>query len=150
MSFQINNNENLEVELPALRNDHVENEKKSIRNKSMLRSKRIMSPLVLNRTELRLKEPDDSALKYDEEKYLIYSVFRQKILDNTMRSLTKEMIEQTVREFKANPNIARKKLKSIVSGRVDPVFESKLKYNPANLKLLKLRHLVNKDYDNQK
>jgi hypothetical protein len=42
------------------------------------------------------------------------------------------------------------KLKSIVSGKVNPTFESKLKYNPANLKLLKLRHLVNKDYDIQK
>jgi hypothetical protein len=126
----------------------LENERKAPENRSVSPKKRILSPLVINRTELRSIAPDDSALKYDEEKFLIYSVFRQKILDSTLKSLAKEMIKETVQEFKANPNIGRKKLKSMVSGqKVNQELDSKLKYNSNNLKIMKLRYLVNKDYD---
>jgi len=105
----------------------------------LIGKKRLMSPLVINRTKLNLEDPD-SATRYDEEKFLIYSVFRQKIQDKVLRKLTQEIAGEIMKNYKERPRTRKRKNRSIINGRkIDSEIMKNFKYNPHNKRLIKLK-----------
>ena len=152
MSFNFSGTAKFEVDLPPLRKNKKRNKNNKIggRNRSIGNKKRIMSPLIINRTRLQTDE-DDPVTKYDEHKFLMYSVFRQGILDKVLKPLVKDIAKEAMESTKSKPRIKKKKVKSIINGRkIDPDVMKNFKYNPNNSKIIKLKELINRDYDLQK
>lgn len=140
--------QNIIVNLPPLRKHRKVRRLRKNRGQSNGK-KRLMSPLVLNRTQLKLDHTDLST-KYDEEKYLIYSVFRQKIQDEVLRPLVKEIVKESIENYKPRES-SKKKSGAVINGRkIDPEVLSNFKYHPHNKNMMKLKVFINKDYDKQK
>lgn len=151
LSFLIKSKHRIEVDLPSL-GKKLRKTRKLAKNrvKAFGNKKRLMSPPVYNKNRIQM-ESQETEMECDQEKYLINSIFRKNIQEGVLKGLVSDVIQDTIKEIAAKPKIRKGRNKSSLKGRkIDPKIFSNLKYNPNNLKLMKLKELVNKDYDLQK
>ena len=152
LSFLIKSKHRIEVDLPSL-GKRLRKTRKFGKNRIRTfgnNKKRLMSPPVVNKNKLKMESPEN-IMNCKEEDFLIYSIFRQNIQEGVLKTLVSDVAQGVLKENNIKPKIRRGKNKSALKGsKIDPKVFSNLKYNPNNLKLMKLKELVNKDYDLQK
>ncbi|CAI2384412.1 unnamed protein product [Moneuplotes crassus] len=147
MSFMINTKHRIEVDLPCLSG-------KFRKGKKLIRSKirpfpnkmRLMSPPVMNKNRLNLENQDTEA-KYDKEKALLNLVFRKFVQENVIKDLISEVVTDSVRNVIQNAKMKRRRNRSLANTRKgDPNAVLTIKQNSNNVKKVKIKELLGKDF----
>lgn len=137
----------VDVQLPPIEAHKPNVRKHHKRNESLLPKRRILSPLSNKTMDSTLARPD-SAMRYDSEKFLLYSVFRQSILDEVLRELTRDVVKQTITGLNKKPNQLRRKNKSIVSGaKINKFTRNSFKYDPSKNHEFGATQKLGKDFE---
>lgn len=147
----VNTKHRIEVDLPSLGRKFRKGKKL---NRSKIRQypnkMRVMSPPVMNKNRLSL-DKQDPCVKYDEEKSLLNLISRKFVQENVIKDLISEVVTDSVKDMIQKAKMRRKKNRSLANSRKgDSSVVLTIKQNSSNVKKIKLKELLRKDYDLQK